>query len=337
MLKSTASSITASVAFDADGVRHGYLKLPHSDDQSAWGAIMTPFTVVKNGPGPTALLTGACHGDEYEGPTALLEWSNRFADGRIALDRISGRIIIVPMMNYAAFCAGQRTSPIDHGDLNRVFPGRVDGSATQRIADYFQRVLLPMADYVLDLHSGGKTLQFLPFAAVHSLADVAQQARCEAAMRAFAAPYCVLMTELDGGGMYDRAAESQGKVFVTTELGGGGATTVRSNEIARTGVGNFLSHAAILRQPPRPRRSVRLEMPASGCFITAEHAGLLEMLIDPGDRLAAGQPVARIYAAQRCGAPPVVYHADISGLLLGRHHPGLVRLGDTIAVIAVEK
>lgn len=52
------SSITASVDFDREGTQHGFLTLPYSHDNSAWGSIMIPITVIKNGPGPTSLLTG---------------------------------------------------------------------------------------------------------------------------------------------------------------------------------------------------------------------------------------------------------------------------------------
>ena len=325
------SPVTTTLDFDADGVHHGHLKLPHSDDRSAWGAVMTPLSVIKNGDGPTALLTGGNHGDEYEGPTALLDLVNRIDPARV-----SGRVIVVPMMNYPAFCAGTRTSPLDRGNMNRVFPGRADGTATEKIADYFQRTLLPMAEYVLDIHSGGKTLQFIPFAAVHALEDAEQQARCEAARDAFAAPYSVLLRELDATGMYDSAAEAQGKVFVSTELGGGGSTSARTNEIARTGVGNFLVHAGILDQAPISRPGVRLNMPDGDCFVTAEHAGLLELTVDPGERIEAGREIARIYNVERTGEQPVCYHSPLSGILLGRHHPGLVRLGDMVAAIAVE-
>ena len=63
--------INATVDFNLDGTQHGFLKVPYSGDDSAWGAIMVPVTVIKNGEGPTALFTGANHGDEYEGPIAL--------------------------------------------------------------------------------------------------------------------------------------------------------------------------------------------------------------------------------------------------------------------------
>ena len=68
--------IAPTIDLDADGVSHGHLKLPHSSDESAWGAIMIPVTIVKHGDGPTALLTGANHGDEYEGPVALFDLAN---------------------------------------------------------------------------------------------------------------------------------------------------------------------------------------------------------------------------------------------------------------------
>ena len=54
--------IKATVDFEADGIQHGYLKVPYSGDDSAWGAVMIPITVIKSGEGPTALLTGANHG-----------------------------------------------------------------------------------------------------------------------------------------------------------------------------------------------------------------------------------------------------------------------------------
>ena len=60
-----------------DGVQHGILRLPYSRDDSAWGSVMIPICVIRNGKGPTALLTGGNHGDEYEGPLALSIWPAR--------------------------------------------------------------------------------------------------------------------------------------------------------------------------------------------------------------------------------------------------------------------
>lgn len=324
-----ANPISATLDFSREGVQHGFLKLPYSRDDSAWGAVMIPVTVIANGEGPTALLTGGNHGDEYEGPVAL----SKLAQGLTAAE-VSGRVIIIPFMNTPAFHAGRRTSPIDKGNLNRSFPGKPDGTVTEKIADYFTRTLLPLADIVLDIHSGGRTLDFLPFAACHVLPDKQQQARCEAGMRAFNAPYSMRMLELDAGAMYDTAAESQGKVFVTTELGGGGSSSARSVAIAERGVRNLLVHAGILQGEVQSTPSVMLDMPDGDCFIASLHDGLLEMCRDLGDTVDRGEVIARVYDATRSGVAPVEYRAARSGLLAARHFPGLVQCGDTIAVIA---
>jgi len=324
------SPITATVDFDADGVHHGFLTLPYSHDASAWGSIMIPLTVIRHGEGPTALLTGANHGDEYEGPIALFDLA-----ATLNAEAVSGRLIIIPAMNYPAFRAARRTSPIDAGNMNRVFPGRPDGSVTEKIADYFQRTLLPLADYVLDIHAGGKTLEFVPFAAAHLLDDPAQQARCVAAMEAFNAPYGMMLLEIDATGMYDSAAEALGKVFVSTELGGGGSATARTATIAKRGVRNFLRHAGILGGSPAYAPSVKLDMPDERCYVSSETRGLLEPCVDLGESVANGQLLARIHDIDRSGRAPTNYHARIDGLLAGRHFPGLIDIGDVIGVVAV--
>ena len=324
------SPVQATVDFDADGVQHGHLKVPYSGDDSAWGAIMIPVTVVKNNVGPTALLTGANHGDEYEGPVALWSLSNALKS-----TDIRGRVIIVPAMNYPAFKAGKRTSSIDGENMNRVFPGRADGTITEIIADYFNRVLLPMADYVADMHSGGKTLEFVPFACAHVLEDKHQQARCIAAMEAFNAPYSMMLLELDPAKMYDTAAEKMGKVFIGTELGGGGSASAATAGIAKRGVSNLLKHAGILSGEPERGPSISLAMPDHRSFVTSEHSGLLEMCVDLGAEVKHGDVIALIHDIERTGTQPVEYKATINGVLAGRHYPSLTQPGDNLVVIAI--
>lgn len=324
------SPVVAKVDFDTDGIHHGFLRMPYSRDDSAWGSILTPITVARNGEGPTALLTGGNHGDEYEGPIALFDLARN-----LDLSQVSGRIIIVPALNYPAFRAGTRTSPIDKGNLNRSFPGRPFGQPTEKIADFVTRNLLPMADIVLDFHSGGKTLDFLPFAAAHVLDDKQQEAACFAAVRAFGAPYSVKMLEIDAVGMFDTTAEAMGKVFVTTELGGGGTASARTAGIAKRGVTDLLRHAGILRGEPEIRETRWLDMPDDRCFTFSEIDGLMEPLVDLGDPVKEGQPIGRSWPIDRTGQEPYTYTAKMDGILVARHFPGLVKAGDCIAVLGV--
>lgn len=321
--------IVPTIPLDQDGVHHGHLRLPYSRDDSAWGSVMIPICVVKNGEGPTALLTGANHGDEYEGPVALQSLAHQ-----LRAEDICGRVIIIPAFNYPAFRAQTRTSPIDAGNLNRLFPGKPDGTVTQKIADYFQRYLIPLADIVLDIHAGGKTLDFVPFAAAHILADKEQQAACVAAMQAFNAPYSIMLEEIDSVGMYDSAVEDQGKVFVSTELGGGGTATAKSTEIARKGIRNLLIHAGIFRSEMQLDISKELNMDDEHSSSFCESDGLVDYCIDLEGKVQAGDVIARVWSLDRTGEAPVEYVAKTSGILAAKHFPGIIKTGDFLALIA---
>mgnify|MGYP003780303267 FL=1 len=322
--------MTPTVPFDVDGKFHGFLKLPHSRDDSAWGHVMVPICVIRNGAGPTALLTGGNHGDEYEGPIALNDLALNLEPSDI-----KGRVIILPQMNTPAFRAGKRVSPIDQINMNRAFPGDAKGSVTQKIAAYFTQTLIPMADLVLDFHSGGSTLDFLPFAACHILDDKEQEARCSEAALAFGAPYTVKMLEIDDSGMYDGAAERAGKTFVTTELGGTGAARAQTVEIAKRGLRNLLQHVGILEGEPETHPTQKLDMPDDRCFTFAETGGIFEPLVDLGARLREGQAIAQIWPVDGTGQPPSKLIAGRDGLFVARHWPGLIQSGDCVAVLAV--
>lgn len=323
--------IVPTIPLTDNGKHHGHLRLPYSRDDSAWGNLMIPLSVVRNGDGPVALLTGANHGDEYEGPVALFNLALSLEP-----EDITGTVIIVPALNYPAFLSARRTSPIDQANMNRIFPGRPDGSVSEKVADYFYRTLVPMADVVLDFHSGGKTIDFVPFAASHVLENKQQEAMCEAAVQAFNAPYSLKMTEIDNVGMYDTVVEEQGKVFVTTELGGGGSATAGSVKIATEGIRNLLIHANILQAPPEPGQTVNLHMPDDDCYLFSTDHGMFEPVVELGQQVEKGDTVARIWRTDRTGQAPVNYTAERSGMLIGRHFPGLIQSGDFIAMIATK-
>jgi N-alpha-acetyl-L-2,4-diaminobutyrate deacetylase len=323
------SVVTPTVDFDANGVQHGHLRLPYSRDDSAWGSVMIPVTVIRGGRGPTLLLIGGNHGDEYEGPIALYDLART-----LRAEDVKGRVIIVPAFNYPAFAAGARTSPIDRGNLNRSFPGRADGSITEKIADYATRYLLPLADVVLDFHSGGRTLEFLPYAALHALDDKEQEARCFAAVDAFAAPYSMRMREIDPAGMLDTTAENMGKVFVTTELAGGGTATARTVAIAKRGIRNVLRHCGICAGDVERGETRWLDMPSDDCFGFSLEDGLVEPLKDLGDPVRRGELVAVVHSIKRTGAAPYEHRAALEGVVAARHFPGLIKTGDCLAVVA---
>ena len=150
-----------------------------------------PDRVIRNGAGPTLYLGAGNHGDEYEGQITLSSLIRTLDPGEI-----QGRLIILPAANLPAAIAGQRCSPIDDGNLNRSFPGDPDGRPTAAIAHFIESVLLPLCDAAVDLHSGGKTLDYLPSALVRrrGAGDPLFEAKL-AALRAFRAPIGYLVSD----------------------------------------------------------------------------------------------------------------------------------------------
>ena len=332
-----ASKVGCSVDYDKDGKQHGYLNVPYSGNDSAWGAVRVPITTIKNGSGPTLLFTGGNHGDAYEGPIALMKLLRVLEP-----EEIQGRVIILPALNLPAVRAGTRLSPIDGANMNRVFPGQRDGGVTSMIAHYVTSEILPMVDAAVDIHSGGKTLSFLPCAVMHQLPDPDLMDRTMAALLAFGAPHGLVLLELDAEGMLDSAAETLGKVFISTELGGGGTASVETIGIADTGVRNLLCHFGLTEGEPvahadRGAAPTRLlHTPDGTCFVTADDRGIYEVFADPGDSVQAGAAVGQIHSIEQPSRAPAVYHARRDGLLICRHHPGLVQPGDCLAVIAAD-
>ena len=83
-----ASKVATSIDFDADGKQHGSFNVPHSRNDSAWGSLRVPITVIKNGTGSTLLFTAGNHGDEYEGQIALMKLARGLESAEI-----QGRVI----------------------------------------------------------------------------------------------------------------------------------------------------------------------------------------------------------------------------------------------------
>ncbi len=333
----TEPKVSASIDFSADGKYHGHLNIPHSRNDSGWGALRLPVVSIRNGNGPVIVFTGGNHGDEYEGPIALMKLAR-------ALDasEINGQVIIIPALNYPAVLAGDRVSPIDGVNMNRAFPGRRDGSVSSMIAHFVHHKILPLADAVLEIHSGGKTMMFSPFACYHQIPDTEVMEKAKQAMLAFAAPISLELVELDAEGMIDTAVEDMGKIFIGCELGGGGTTTTDTVAIADTGVRNLLAHFGIINEQPRsleerglpPTRT--MNMPDDNCYIISDDAGIYEALIDLNSPVKAGDAVGQIHFPQKPERPAEVYRAARDGTLIGRTHKALVEAGDFLALIAAD-
>src|SRR5690606_28603089 len=96
------SSVWTDLDLDAPGRQVGVVRIEHSVHRSAYGTVPIPLAVFANGTGPTVLLMAGSHGDEYEGQLALARLVRE-----IDVERISGRIFVLPAANLPAVTAGR--------------------------------------------------------------------------------------------------------------------------------------------------------------------------------------------------------------------------------------
>ena len=329
-----APRVRITLDLRAPGKARGQVLVPLSSDESAYGYVPLPITVIARGAGPTILLTGGVHGDEYEGPILLA----RLAD-ELEPQQVAGRLLILPALNLPALEAGRRTSPLDGLNLNRVFPGRLAGGPTELIADVVAEQLLPECDVLVDVHSGGRSLLYTPLAATHLLDEPERDRRALEALRAFGAPYALVARDLDSHGLLDHTAEAMGKLVVSTELGGGGIVSPRALRVGEHGVRRLLRHLGVLSDDlaPQPGGASRLiEIANDDAFAFAPASGIYEPCIELEEIVAASDTLGLVHPLALNGEPPRSVRASRPGILICRRAQGSVRPGDCVALVASE-
>jgi hypothetical protein len=328
-MPASRTCVIPEVDFAKDGRQHGFLRLFHSVHSSAYGFIPIPIVVLRNGDGPTALFMSGNHGDEYEGQVALCNLTKTLDPARIR-----GRVIILPAANFPAAMAGRRTSPIDEGNLNRSFPGDPDGTVTQQIAYYIEHELVPLADLVCDLHSGGSSLMYVPSVLLPGYRHDADMSVPLALLKSFASPLAyVAETNIGADRTIAGAAARQGVQSLGTELGGSGHVTRAALRVAERGVNNLMVHLGILPEADRiaadgPSRI--LEVGGPDYFVYAPENGLYEPLVELGDMVRAGQPAARMHFPETPWAEPVTTQFARDGFVLCKRMPGRSVRGDCL-------
>ncbi len=180
--------------------------------RSGGGAIEIPLIVV-NGveEGPLLWLDGAVHGDEPEGPLAVLRLVERLDPARLR-----GTVVGVPVVNVGAFEFSSRGNPADlfTYDLNRIYPGRPDGHLTERIAYAHYTTMVEHADLEVAVHSGGAH-SYLAYAMFYT----ATPSGIELA-KAMGPRWDLLLRQTSERGSPQAAMRQHGKPAITVELGG---------------------------------------------------------------------------------------------------------------------
>ncbi len=324
-----------SVDFQKSGKQQGCMQVPYSHNLGGWANVMIPITTVANGTGPTVLILGGNHGDEYQGQIAAMKLARELTP-----DIVTGRIILIPSLNFPAARAATRLSPLDGMNMNRAFPGNPEGSVTSQIAHFLTTVLFPLSDVVIDIHSGGRSMEFVPCAHMHLVSDAEQRRKMLAAMLAWNTDFCFLYADIAGSGLLPVEAENQGKLVVTTELGGGECIPASVHRIAQSGLRNVLIHVGALRGQEQTRESlgkaptILTQALNREDYVLAPESGVFEVCIELGEHVQKGDTVGHIHHLERPDRQPETIIALSNGYLVTMRAPCLTQQGDCVAVIA---
>lgn len=331
-------SATVSISFDINqpGKSAGYIVVGDSTNQSGWASHQVPIISFKNGEGPTILLVGGTHGDEYEGQIAAASLSRS-----LRLEEVTGRIIIIPCISMEAGRNGNRLWN-DGANFNRVFPGNENGAIHGKLAHFLSSELFPQCDGVVDMHSGGRSMYFIPSSNMTWVKDAKQREKLIKNMLAWNTEVHMIGGEqpnTDPYSLLNRNAEAQGKSVSTGEFGGAGMTTPQSMRIIKEGLENFLRAFGVLKGAVRTRADMGrgplaiVDFRSGNKFINAPRAGIYENLVALGAEVKQGDIVGQIHDVDHPDIPPVPVRTASDGIVgVIRGFPPVVT-GDCVCVV----
>lgn len=330
-----ASRIWTDIDLDAEGKQIGYLRLPSSRHLHGAGWIPIPIASFRNGEGPRVLLMGGNHGDEFEGQVMLMKLLRE-----LDVDSVRGQILVLPAANAPAAYAGRRTSPLDGGNLNRLFPGDPDGSPTAMIAHYIESVLLQRVDHVFDFHSGGSSEEYLPSAHVFYTPDRNRFERTLGFLEIFGMPVSLVLKDLMGNDQkLFGACERNGVTHMSTELGGAARVSVDALRRAEEGLRRLLFEIGVVCRPltkaPLPPKTPLMTRLPTRKYVYASATGLFEPYATLGRSVAAGDLAGAIHFQDAPWREPEIVKFPDSGMVIAIRALAQTSLGDSLYILAV--
>jgi predicted deacylase len=236
-------------------------------------------------PGPTLAVTGGVHAAEYASIAAALDLGRTLDPAAL-----HGRVIVVPIMNIPGFRARSiYLCPLDGKNLNRVFPGRADGTASEQVAAWMFQNVLTRADYYVDLHGGDLIEALVPFTIIFRSGNERVDRVSEEMATVFGIRY--LVRSETPGSAYSEAAKA-GVPSILAESGGQGIWPAEDVTRLSDGVNRVMRHLKLIpggAPEPAPHtlldRFLWLRSNQDGCWYPA---------VAVGDAVKSGQDLGQV-------------------------------------------
>lgn len=261
----------------------GFLSVPAAEDKG----VEIPVSVLHGiQPGPVLVLLAGIHGYEYAPITALQRVRRQLEP-----NALSGTLILVHVANPPSFLG--RTiykSPVDGKNLNRMFPGKIDGTQSQRIAYVITTEVIERADYLVDLHSGDGNEALRPFLYLPVTGNNKLDTATKGMALAFGLDHVLLddseLVSPDVSVYADRTAMTRGIPAITTETGQLGLNDEKSIELAEKGIWNLLRHLKMIEGKEITNEAVVWLQDSE--VITSPQTGIFQAAVRDGYVVAKG-------------------------------------------------
>ncbi|MEM0991388.1 MAG: M14 family metallopeptidase [Bacteroidota bacterium] len=328
-------------AFEFEGKKvesgtKAHFSVPISDGEQE---TIIPITVFHGkADGPVLGITAGVHGYEYAPILAgqqLIE--------RIDPASLKGTIILVQIANVPSFLGrSPYTNPKDGKNLNRIFPGDPEGTATERIADFISKSVIGRSDYFVDIHSGDAPEDLMAYAAYYQNDDfptISEKGRAMAAHMGFDHVIVFRTTGKDylkaeNPSLYCSAeAFKRGIPAVDVECGRLGMIEAEFVDKIVLGVESLLGHLAFTDQPPISINQIAYIDDRN--TQSSPHTGFFYPNKASGDYVMQGMKIGHI--TDFFGQPLQTVYAEISGIILYMLGTPPVNKGETIVNIGKVK
>jgi predicted deacylase len=306
----------------------GYLQVPAGVD----AATNIPVVAVNGAkPGPVlALVTGA-HGTEYVSIIAVEKLI-----GELDPAKISGTVILIPLVNIASFEQKvPHVNPVDNKSMNRFYPGRADGTQTERASLVITNQVVERCDYLIDYHGGDLDESLRPYAYWSPAGKEAQDRISKEMVLAFGLDHIIIWRDRPADPAatryLDNTASVRGKPSIVVEAGYAG--TVEADDVALLVNGTFSTMRALKMLPGEPHpieNPVWLEKIVD---VSSDVEGIFYPLVKRGTYVEAGMKLG--YITDFFGKTIYEPRAPSAGVILHLDAVPSLKKGDNIANIGV--
>ncbi len=243
------------------------------------------FLINGSAEGPTLVVTAGIHAAEYASIAAALELGQKLSP-----DRLKGRVIVVPLVNQRGFrLRSIYINPLDGVNLNRIFPGKVDGSASEQIAAWVFENAIKQANFYIDLHGGDLIEALVPFTIYYCTGNEAVDNASIEMAKTFGIPYLV---RSEGMNSTYSAASRAGIPAILTEAGGQGIWRKDQVELHVNGLHRVLRQYGML-EGPAPEK-VANKMLDNFIWMRSEAEGFWYPAIEVGAKVNKSQRLGQV-------------------------------------------